>query len=160
MRRPDIKYVMNTKKYSGCFSQWFGTSTCTVYRNVLNEPPIPPFYRLCVYLCKYACEMVERTSVRFLVEDALSNLVHTLGRRTTPIFRFRQWCSTRLRLHVHRDFYRSCVRLPPGNCSCEVCLLTTSDTPFQKSSLLLLPCNLYQLYHPRRNSDILVKYVV
>ena len=88
------------------------------------------------------------------------NLVHTLGRRTAPIFHSHQWCSTRLRFHVHRDFYRSCVRLPPGNCSCEVCLLTTSDTPFQKSSLLLLPCNLYQLCHPRRNSDILVNYVV
>ena len=138
MRRLYIKYVMNTKKYSGCFNQWFGTEMCKM------SPQSPLFI---VFVC------ISANRVDF-------NLVHTLGRRTAPIFHSHQWCSTRLRFHVHRDFYRSCVRLPPGNCSCEVCLLTTSDTPFQKSSLLLLPCNLYQLYHPRRNSDILVKYVV
>ena len=40
------------------------------YRNVQNEPPIPPFYRLCVYLCKYACE-----NVRWLKGLDLGSLV-------------------------------------------------------------------------------------
>ena len=93
-----------------------------------------------------------------LNENSNSDLRHTLGRRITPIFCFCQWCNTRLlRRSRRQDFYRSCGRLRPGNCFCEGCVLTTSGTPFQRSSLLLFPRNLCQLYHFHPHSDNLVE---
>ena len=91
------------------------------------------------------------------IKETYSYRYHTLARRITPIFFSCQWCSTRLLDRVHRDFYKSCVRQPQCTCVCEAFDQTTIDSPFQRSSLLLFPCNVYQYHRP--HSDNLMKSV-
>ena len=56
-------------------------------------------------------------------------------------------------------FHSSCGRLHLCMCDFEALVLTISGTSFPRSSLLLSPRNLFQLYHPHPDSDILVDNV-
>ena len=86
-----------------------------------------------------------------------SDLCHTLGRRTPPIFSSCQWCSTRLHGGRRQGFCRSCARQRPCTvCACGASVLTTSGNLVQKLSLLRFPRNLGQINHPHPHSDSLM----
>ena len=81
------------------------------------------------------------------------HLGHTLEHRTTPISSVHMSCSTRLHRAIHQDFYRSCDPQCHQICVCEAFVLTISDNPVQKPSLLVFQCNSYQLYLFHQYSD-------